>query len=430
MSQRWLPIIALAFSTQLHAAQNLQDIYETAKLGDPQFRAAEASRLSSQEIAVQAKAGYYPTIDLSANSTEHWRESPGKDGNSSGYTLSLNQPLYHRDTYVANRQAKAQVEQADVNFSAAQQALILRVAQAYFDTLAAQDNLQFAQAEMAAIERQLEQTKQRFEVGLIAITDVHESQAAYDNAVASEIVAQNQLAIARVALEEIINQKVDELETLSEEMPLQLPNPSDPGYWIAKAESNNTALSALKQSLVIAEEAVESARSGHYPTLDLQASHSYSDDTFSTFTGKSSSSLSLQLKVPLYRGGQTNSLVRQAQHELTVSREAYEQQRRAVERQVRSAYLQVSAAISQVRALQQALVSSQSALEASEAGLEVGTRTAVDVLNTRRELYRAKSNLAQAKYSFILSTLELKQAVGILNENDLTQVNGWLSMPI
>lgn len=426
MSRYWLPLITLALCTPLYAADDLHSIYQTAKQGDPQFRAAEATRLATQELAIQARAGYYPSLDLNASTAKNWRSSPGQDGTTRGYTLNLNQPLYRRDTYVANQQAKAQVNQAEVNFTAARQALILRVAQAYFDTLAAQDNLQFAQAEKASIERQLEQTKQRFEVGLIAITDVHESQAAYDNAVATEIVAENRLAIAQVAMEEIINQKIDALAPLAPTIPLQLPQPADQQHWTEQAEENNKALSALQQDLVIAEKAVEAARSGHYPTLDLRASHSYSDDTFSQFTGKTTTNLSLQLDVPLYRGGQTNSQVRQSRHQLNATREQYEQQRRAVERQVRSAFLDVTAAISQVKALQQALLSSQSALEASEAGLEVGTRTTVDVLNTRRELYRAKSNLSQAKYGFIISTLNLKQAAGTLSEEDINEVNNWL----
>jgi len=420
------PLITLALCSPLYAADDLHSIYQTAKQSDPQFRAAEATRLATQEFGVQARAGFYPSIDLSASTAKNWRSSPAEDGVTRGYTLNLRQPIYHRNTYVANQQAKAQISQAEVNFTAAQQALILRVAQTYFDTLAAKDNLQFAQAEKAAIERQLEQTKQRFEVGLIAITDVHESQAAFDNSVATEIVAENRLAISLVTLEEIINQKVNDLAPLAEKIPLQLPQPTNQQKWTEQAESNNKALAALQQDLIIAEKAVESARSGHYPSLDLKATHSYSDDTFSQFTGKTTTNLSLQLDIPLYRGGQTNSQVRQSQHQLSAAREQYEQQRRAVERQVRSAFLEITASISQVKALQQALLSSESALEASEAGLEVGTRTTVDVLNTRRELFRAKSNLSQAKYGFIISTLNLKQAAGILSEEDLNEVNNWL----
>ena len=255
---------------------------------------------------------------------------------------------------------------------------------------------------------------------------MHESQAAYDTAVAAEIVAENQLAIARVELEEITNQQINELMPLAAEIPLQRPEPSQMEHWLTEAESNNKSLAALKQQLIISEKSVDSARSGHYPTLDLRASHSYSDSFNSTFFGDTTTNLSLQLDLPLYRGGQTNSQVRQSLHQLDAAREEHEQLRRSVERQVRSAYLDVTATISQVKALQQALVSSQSALQASEGGLEVGTRTTVDVLNTRRELFRAKSNLAQAKYRFILSTLQLKQAAGILNEADLQMINNWL----
>ncbi len=427
MSRYWLALIVFVFSPlHTHASENLQSIYQTAKQVDPQFKSAEATYLADQELAVQAQSGYYPNINFSANTGKNWYESPKPDIISKGYSIDLKQPLYRRSTYVTNRQAKAEVKRAGINFSAARQALIIRVANAYFDTLAAQDNLQFSQAEKAAIERQLEQTKQRFDVGLIAITDVHESQAAFDNAKATEIVAENRLAIARLALQEIINQSVNIIAPLADNMPLQQPEPNDPTYWLALAKDNNKELTALAQTLAISEQAVKLARAGHHPTLDLNASHRYSDDNFSSFVGNRSTSISLQLNVPLYQGGQTQSKVRQAQHQLTAAKEQYEQQRRAVERQVRSAFLDVTAAISQVRALQQALISSQSALEASEAGLEVGTRTTVDVLNTRRELYRAKSNLAQAKYSFIISTLTLKQAAGALDEEDISTVNRWL----
>ncbi len=427
MSRYWLALIVLAFSPlHVHASENLQSIYQTAKQLDPQFKSAEATHLADQELAVQARGGYYPDISFSANTGKDWRKSPGRDIISKGYAINLNQPLYRRSTYVINSQAKSELKRAEINFTAAQQALIIRVASAYFDTLAAHDNLQFSQAEKAAIERQLEQTKQRFDVGLIAITDVHESQAAFDNAKATEIVAENRLAIARLALQEIINQPVDIIAPLADSMPLQPPQPNDQTHWLALAKNNNKELTALAQTLAISEQAVKLARAGHHPTLDLNASHRYSDDSFSSFVGNRSTSISLQLNMPLYQGGQTQSKVRQAQYQLSATKEQYEQQRRAVERQVRSAFLDVSAAISQVKALQQALISSQSALEASEAGLEVGTRTTVDVLNTRRELYRAKSNLAQAKYSFIISTLKLKQAAGVLDEEDINTVNRWL----
>jgi len=348
MMRHWIALIALialAAAAPLQAADDLHSIYLTAKQSDPQYLSAQAARLATEEVAVQARAGYYPTIDLSADATKNWRSAPGKDNRANTYRLSLNQPIYRRDTYVANDQAKAQVAQAEVNFEAADQGLIQRVAEAYFNTLAAQDNLQFAQAEMAAIERQLEQTKQRFEVGLIAITDVHESQAAYDNAAASTIVAENRLAIAKVTLAEITNQPIDQLAILKDGLPLQMPQASELEQWLDEAQQRNKPLAALTQDVKIAEEQVEAARSGHYPTVDLQASHTYSDDVFSDFTGDKVTSLKLQLNVPLYRGGQTNSLVRQAHHQLSQAKEVYEQQRRAVERSVRSAYLDITANI-------------------------------------------------------------------------------------
>lgn len=430
-------LAALSLGSASVAAEDLVSAYQQAHRSDPQFRSAEAARLAAREVKTQARAGFLPEINLGATASKSEGESTVKstgatidsDTSSIGYSLSLTQPLYRRNTYVNNKIADAQITQSEADYQNARQSLILRVSNAYFGVLAAQDNLAFARAEKEAIARQLDQTKQRYEVGLIAITDVHESQSAYDSAVAAEIVAENRLNNAREVLREITAANIAELASLKAETPLVTPDPADIEVWVTRALEQNLQLASLQQQVAVARQTVESARSGHYPTLDLTAQHRYFDEqkfTGNTLEDVTDTTLSLQLNVPLYQGGATSSRVRQTRHQLTQAQEGYEQQRRLIERTTRSAYLDVVAGISRVKALQQALVSSQSALEASEAGLEVGTRTTVDVLAARRELFRAQSNLAQARYDYILGTLRLQDAAGMLNEEDVQTVNAWL----
>ncbi len=432
-----LVFAAMSLGSATASAGDLASAYQQARSSDPQFRSAEAARLAAQEAKIQSRAGFLPQLNFSATASKSEGESTVRDtgatidsdSSSRGYSLSLTQPLYHRNTYVNNKIADAQISQAEADYQNAQQSLILRVSEAYFGVLAAQDNLAFARAEKEAIARQLDQTKQRYEVGLIAITDVHESQAAYDSAVAAEIVAENRVNNAREILREITAANIAELASLQTETPLVTPDPADIEAWVTRALEQNLRLASLQQQVSVAQQTVESARSGHYPTLDLQAQHRYTDEqkfTSSTLEDITDTTISLQLNVPIYQGGATSSRVRQTRHQLTQAQEGYEQQRRLIERTTRSAYLDVAASISRVKALQQALLSSQSALDASEAGLEVGTRTTVDVLAARRETFRAQSNLAQARYDYILGTLRLQESAGMLNEEDVQMVNAWL----
>ncbi|MEW5755413.1 MAG: TolC family outer membrane protein [Pseudomonadota bacterium] len=430
-------LVTMSLGSAAATAGDLMSAYQQARSSDPQFRSAEAARLAAQEVKTQARAGFLPAVNLGASASKSEGESTVKstgatidsDSSSTGYSLSLTQPIYRRTTYVNNKIADAQIAQSEADYQNARQALILRLSEAYFGVLAAQDNLAFARAEKEAIARQLDQTKQRYEVGLIAITDVHESQAAYDSAVAAEIAAENRLNIARERLREITAVSITELSGLKTETPLVTPEPTDIEAWVKRALEQNLQLASLQQQVAVARQTVESARSGHYPTLDLTAQHRYFDEqkfTNTTLEDVTDTTIALQLNVPLYQGGATSSRVRQSRHQLTQAQEGYEQQRRLIERATRSAYLDVVAGISRVKALQQALVSSQSALEASEAGLEVGTRTTVDVLAARRELFRAQSNLAQARYDYILATLRLQDAAGMLDEEDVATVNAWL----
>lgn len=430
MSKASLRLLALLISSLPILAQgaNLADLYDLAKGSDPQLRGAVAAREAAREGGNQSRALLYPDVRFTANMAEN-----DEDGlpsySSDGWTLSLTQPLYRRDRFVAVSQSDLATKQAELEYSASEQSLIVRLSERYFDVLAAIDSLEFAQAEKKAISRQLDQTKQRFEVGLIAITDVHEAQARYDLSVAQEIVAQNALANARIALREVTGSFSGNLQKLSEGVPLVAPQPADVESWGSSAVDQNPTVAASRLSAEAAREEIRRLRSGHYPSLDLVASRNHSDiDGGSSGPRETdSTSLALQLTVPIYQGGLVSSRTRQAEFRYNQALEGLEQQIRATDRQTRNAYLGVLASISQVKALQQALVSSRSALQATEAGFEVGTRTIVDVLDAQRELFRARRDLARARYDYVLNSLRLKQAAGNLIEADLLQVNGWLA---
>ncbi len=420
--------IILAAALPLNApGADLLELYELARQSDPQLRSARAGFEVTREGANQARAVLYPDVRLTANTAKIDEDSG--DYSSNGWTLALTQPLFRRDRLVAVSQSDLQTERAQLDLTAAEQALMVRLSERYFDVLAAIDNLEFAQAEEKAIRRQLDQTKQRFEVGLIAITDVHEAQARFDLSVAQKIVATNQLANAGESLREVTGQYHKDLRSLSAKVPLATPDPADVESWGEAALEQNPTVGAARLSSESVRAEIDRLRSGHYPTVDLVASRNHSDvgGGISGARETDTSTLKLELMVPLYQGGLVSSQIRQAEQLYTQALEGLEQQRRAVDRQTRSAYLGVVASISQVKALEQALVSSKSALQATEAGFEVGTRTIVDVLDSQRELFRAQRDVDRARYDYVLNSLRLKQAAGSLQEIDLRQINTWMN---
>jgi len=414
-------------------AEDLLDTYQLAKQNDPQLAAAEANYLATSETRSLSRAGVLPNINLSVNASRNADDTtylnPLFDKKTSynnyGYRLELRQTLYRRDNFLQLDEADTRILQAETEFQAAEQGLILRLARAYFDVLAAQDNLHFSRAEKEAIARQLEQTRQRFEVGLTAITDVHEAQARYDLVNAQEIEAQFRLDDRREVLREITGQYLQQPATLRKQTPLPAPEPADPNAWNKLALEQNPALRVARLTSRLAALQVKRSRSGHQPTLDLALTHNYSKG--GSFVDEvTSNSIGLQFNLPLYSGGGTSAAVRQSQHQHDAARQNLEQQHRATEAGTRTAYRSVTASIVRVQALKQAVISNQSALDATEAGYEVGTRTSVDVLNARRELFRAQRDYAQSRYDYILGSLALKDAAGMLSDDDLAQINQWL----
>ncbi len=432
MKRKLIPLLfcpLLGFSTA--HGENLIQVYESALTNDAQIRAARASRNSAMEAKPQARAQLLPTIGLSADAYEvhsDIKDTGGgtEDYDSSSASISLSQPIFRREYWIQLTQADQQVERAEAQLSSAEQTLMVRTAQAYFGVLSAQDSLEFAKAETEAISRQLDQAKQRFEVGLIAITAVHEAQAAYDQSRADLIAAENALGDAWEALREIIHVRVSSLASLTPELPLNPPQPQDIEQWSGMAQQQNLDILATQKNMEIARENVSLQGAGHLPTLDLVGSHSVDRTGSSLGTDADTSSIGVELNIPLFAGGGVVSRTRQAEYDLEVAQEGLDAKRRAVDRQVRDAYRGVLASISQVEALKASTLSAQSALEATEAGFEVGTRTMVDVLSSQRDLYRTRSNYANVRYNYILSGLLLKQAAGILTRNDLEQVNSWL----
>lgn len=431
--------VALATLPGIASADTLLEVYQRAAENDPQLRQAEAAYQAVEQTKSQARARLLPQLTATAGLSRERQEiensnsplfQPGTfNSTTKSYSLNLNQALYRRDYFVSLRQADAAIGQALANYDAEWQNLVVRTADLYFNVLAAADDLEFARAEKNANQRLFEQIKQRFEVGLIAITDVHESQAAYDLAVAREIAAETRLAISREELRETTGYSPATLATLRETIPLLTPEPADMTVWLENAGRQNLSFIAAQFAVDAAREEMKLRRAGHYPTLDAVASYGYSDVGAGRFGASESydSSIGLQLRLPLYEGGGTSARVREGQYRLIQAKEALEQQRRAVDRQTRSAYLNVLDNISSVNALKQARISSESALEATEAGYEVGTRTIVDVVQSRRNLFDAQRNYARTRYDYILSILRLRQAAGLLEVKDIEEINRWLN---
>lgn len=430
-------VLLLMLAMPASAAQDLLESYNLALQSDPQLMAQAANQRATSELADQATALFLPEIGLTADATKVWTETSSQrfGGDSAsvdrGYTLSLIQPIYRRESFVQNRQADIAISGAAAQYQVVEQELIVRVADAYFGVLGAEDDVKFAEAERDAISKQLEEAQQRFEVGLTTITDVSEAQAAFDIASSALIAAKNALANSREQLRETTGQYPDSLSPLVKDTPLVRPEPENIEQWSDTALVTNPALQVVGSDVDFARENIQLQRSGHYPSLDIVAQKNYSSQSDSNLSGGSQTHqelVGLQFNLPIYAGGAVSSRTREAGFRLDEVMQTEEQQRRAIMRQTREAYNSVLSGISQVKALEQAVRSNEKALEATEAGFEVGTRTTVDVLNARRELFSARRDYARSRYQYIVNTLRLKQAAGIVTVNDLQQINTWLAV--
>ncbi|HYE34169.1 TolC family outer membrane protein [Methylocaldum sp.] len=434
--------ILLALLLIATAGAHAQDLLQTLELAlqrDPRLREAEATRNAVLEAKPQSVARLLPTLSITGELNRNSVLSKFQQAQlvfiagarnvgfwDSAASINLTQPIYRHEYWVQLSQADNHVAEAEANYAAEQQNLMLRTARAYFDVLFAQDSREFALAEQRAIERQLEQAKARFEVGLTAITDVHEAQAGYDQARANVIQAENQVDNAREALQEIIGDFDAALATLIEDIPLKGPEPESIEDWSNLAQQGNFGIIAAENRSLVAKKDIDLQFSGHLPSMDLVGSAGFTDTNRPQGISTEYQVIGMQVNVPMFAGGGVNSRVRQARHEYEAAQENLDGVRRSIKRQVKDAYRGILSSISQVEALQAAVVSSQSAVEASEAGLEVGTRTMVDVLTEQRNLFRAKRDYARARYDYIVNSLALKQAASTLSPEDLALVNHWL----
>ena len=433
MSRRPLALaLALVLLPAAAQADDLLQSYQNARSSDPQYAAAESSRAVAAERPVQARANLLPDIGGSIGADRFDRGGAGGASRTGSWGLSLNQSLFSLGNYSALRGAKAQDRAGGFTLESAGQNLITRTSAAYFNVLVQLETLTAAEAAETALKKQFDFASKRLEVGLAPITDVHEARAQYDAARANSILARNAVQDAYQALVEITGTPVANLKGLPDDFKPALPESRDAEGWVATALAENPSLKAQSADVEAAEANVATARSGHYPTLGLQASYGkaipglYDNPSFFG-NNDANTSVGITLSIPIFAGFATQSNVRSSLAQRDIARDQLEQQKRALERNTRNAYQALVAGISEVEARRLALVSAQSAYDASQVGLEVGTRTVLDVLNNQRTLFSAQQAYAQAKYNFLQARLLLEQSAGTLDVNDVEDINRLLT---
>ncbi|MEW5770584.1 MAG: TolC family outer membrane protein [Pseudomonadota bacterium] len=424
-------LLPLIISLAVNAAQaaNLGEIYQLALANDPVYAAAKETWRAGQEALPQGKALWRPTINLSGNIRQNDTETSTPSSvnyRSSGYGLTLTQPLFRKPNLESYEQAKLAVLLADQQLGLAEQDLILRVAQAYFDVLLAEDTLSTVVAQKQAYAEQLAQAKKSFEVGAATIVDTHEAQARYDLAISQEIAAQNDLEVKRRGLEKLIAREAPALDRLGAAAGIPLPMPNEMDSWVRQAQEQSLAVLASQTALESAKREVERQRGAHLPTLDLTASYTDSRKTNLGALDSKAGVIGLELGWVLYQGGAISSRVREAVAKQEKARYDLDNARRQSTLDARQAYLGVVSGDAQVKALEQALVSSESQLKSTKLGLDVGVRTRVDVLNAQQLVYSTQRDLASARYQTLLAGLQLKAAAGTLSAEDLKALDALL----
>jgi outer membrane protein len=459
--KRLLTLFALCVSAAPAPAADLLAVYQRALQNDPQLREAEANRLAALETKPQALAALLPQLAGSgvvsrerdsggSTITQPLTSPPGPvllqtypfDGRinttTHRYGIDLKQNLFRWDNWVALQRADAQVAQAEADYQAAQQDLMARVAQRYFDVLAAQDDLEAQQVALTSIQRQLDQAESRFQIGLIAITDVEEARAAHDSGAAAVIAAKRLLASTQELLREITGDAVDGLARPIEPFELANPDPVNEDRWVEMALQQNLSLVSSRLAADISRENISAARGGHFPSLDLVGSrykvNTSGVDTFTdgipaggTTVNQNQRTIGLQLTFPIYAGGMVSSQVRQAVYLHRAAKERVERVARQTEHDARDSYLGVLSEISRVKALRRAVESNAISLRATESGYEAGTRTAVDVLQSRQLWVRAQTDYSRSRYDYMMNVVKLQQAAGTLSQQSLERINSLLT---
>ncbi|MSQ19950.1 MAG: channel protein TolC [Betaproteobacteria bacterium] len=415
-------------------AENLIDIVRAAQSYDAQFAAARQSEAAARERPIQGLAGLLPTLNATGNST--WNDSHNGTSNqsftynSNAYAFTLSQPLFRVQNYVVYRQGELTAMQADMTLRQSANDLVIRASQAYFDVLAARDSLAFIQAQKIAIAEQLAQAKRNFEVGTATITDTNEAQARYDLATAQEIAADNDLEIRRRALAQIAGQRYETLVPLKPSAQIPGADPNDMNVWVSSAQKDSYAVRAQEYALEIANREIERSKYAHYPTLDVVATHGRNVAATASANGIrtqiEASTIGLQLAIPLFAGGATQSRVRESVSLYEKARSDLDHTRRSTEFSTRQAFLGLANGLAQVRALGQALRSSETALASNRLGYNVGVRINIDVLNSQQQVFQTMRDLSKARYDAIINGLKLKTSTVGLMEEDLNAINGLL----
>ncbi|WP_058911013.1 outer membrane channel protein TolC [Entomohabitans teleogrylli] len=441
--KKLLPLLiglSLTGFSAMSQAENLLQVYQQARLSNPDLRKSAADRDAAFEKINEARSPLLPQLGLGADYTysNGYRDSNGVNSNATSASLSLTQTIFDMSKWRALTLQEKTAGIQDVTYQTDQQTLILNTATTYFEVLNAIDTLSYIEAQKQAIYRQLDQTTQRFNVGLVAITDVQNARAQYDSVLADEVTARNNLDNAVEKLRQVTGNYYPQLASLNV-AGFKTNKPQTVNNLLKEAEQRNLSLLQARLSQDLAREQIRYAQTGHMPTLSLSASTAVSDTSYSGSKTNGAqyddsnigqNKVGLTFSLPLYQGGSVNSQVKQAQYAFVGASEQLESAHRTVIQNVRSSYNNINASISSIAAYQQTVVSAQSSLDAMEAGYSVGTRTIVDVLNATTTLYNAKQQLANARYNYLINQLNVKSALGTLNEQDLVALNNTLGKPV
>ena len=432
-----LPLLAalgagLAGSAQ---AQSLIALFNAAKGYDATYQSAKSQADATRAHSDQAKAGILPTVGLSAgvsatNQSSSLASLNGSTYNTQSAALSASQPVYRPGNWVAFEQGKKQTQIAQSQLLAAEQDLIVRVSQAYFDVLAASDTLTFLRSQKAAVAEQLASAKRNFEVGTATIVDTRDAQARYDLTVAQELAADNDLRVKSLALDQLVGQNATAPKPLRAPLVLSDVQPADVNQWVQQSEANNPVIQQSVLALDVAKMETEKARDGHLPTLDLTGSYGVVNNNGSSTTSASynvnQASVGLSFNLPLFAGYSIQNRVKETLALEDKARSDLDAAKRTVAQATRTAFYGVQSGLSQVKAYEAAEVSTQSALDANKLGYQVGVKINIDVLNAESQLYSTKATLALARYNVLMSGLKLRQASGVLNDDDLQPINAQL----
>lgn len=433
--------LGLTGFSAMSQAENLMQVYQQARVSNPDLRKSAADRDAAFEKINEARSPLLPQLGLGADYTytNGYRDSNGVNSNVTSGSLQLTQTLFDMSKWRALTLQEKAAGIQDVTYQTDQQTLILNTATAYFNVLSAIDTLSYTEAQKQAIYRQLDQTTQRFNVGLVAITDVQNARSQYDSVLANEVTARNNLDNAVEALRQVTGNYYPELASLNVDG-FKTNKPQTVNALLKEAENRNLSLLQARLNQDLAREQIRQAQDGHLPTLDLTASTGVSNTSYSGSKTHNSTQyndndagqnkIGLSFSLPLYQGGMVNSQVKQAQYNFVGASEQLESSHRSVVQTVRSSFNNINASISSINAYKQAVVSAQSSLDAMEAGYSVGTRTIVDVLDATTTLYNAKQQLSSARYNYLINQLNIKSALGTLNEQDLVALNNTLGKPV